>query len=218
VKLLVIEDDEAILSLLKRGLEEEGMVVDSATNGEDGEYLAEVNRYDIIILDWMLPEKSGIEILKKLRDKDIKTPVLMLTAKDAIENKLEGLNEGADDYLTKPFNFDELIARINAIYRRSALKGSDKIVINGDIEVDFDSKLVKKNGEIVNLTAKEFEFLEFLLANRGSLVSVEMIQDQLWNSEEFINSNVIQVIIYRLRNKLGKDLIKSKRNMGYFIE
>ena len=218
MKLLVIEDDEAILSLLKRGLEEEGMVVDSATNGEDGEYLAEVNRYDIIILDWMLPEKSGIEILKKLRDKDIKTPVLMLTAKDAIENKLEGLNEGADDYLTKPFNFDELIARINAIYRRSALKGSDKIVINGDIEVDFDSKLVKKNGEIVNLTAKEFEFLEFLLANRGSLVSVEMIQDQLWNSEEFINSNVIQVIIYRLRNKLGKDLIKSKRNMGYFIE
>jgi DNA-binding response OmpR family regulator len=218
VKLLVIEDDEAILSLLKRGLEEEGMVVDSATNGEDGEYLAEVNRYDIIILDWMLPEKSGIEILKKLRDKDIKTPVLMLTAKDAIENKLEGLNEGADDYLAKPFNFDELIARINAIYRRSALKGSDKIVINGDIEVDFDSKLVKKNGEIVNLTAKEFEFLEFLLANRGSLVSVEMIQDQLWNSEEFINSNVIQVIIYRLRNKLGKDLIKSKRNMGYFIE
>ncbi len=217
MKLLVIEDDEAILSLLKRGLEEEGMVVDTAANGEDGEYLAEVNHYDIIILDWMLPEKSGIDILKDLRSKDIKTPVLMLTAKDAMENKLEGLNEGADDYLTKPFNFDELIARINAIYRRSALKGSDKIVID-DIEVDFESKLVKKNGEIVNLTAKEFEFLEFLLANRGSLVSTEMIQDQLWNSEEFVNSNVIQVIVYRLRNKLGKDLIKSKRNMGYFIE
>jgi DNA-binding response OmpR family regulator len=217
MKLLVIEDDEAILSLLKRGLEEEGMVVDVATNGEDGEYLAEVNHYDIIILDWMLPKKSGIEILKDIRDKNIKTPVLMLTAKDAMENKLEGLNEGADDYLTKPFNFDELIARINAIYRRSALKGSDKIVI-GDIEVDFESKLVKKDGKIVNLTAKEFEFLEFLLANRGSLVSTEMIQDQLWNSEEFVNSNVIQVIVYRLRNKLGKDLIKSKRNMGYFIE
>jgi DNA-binding response OmpR family regulator len=217
MKLLVIEDDAAILELLKRGLEEEGMVVDVATNGEDGEYLAEVNHYDIIILDWMLPKKSGIEILKEIRDKNIKTPVLMLTAKDAMENKLEGLNEGADDYLTKPFNFDELIARINAIYRRSALKGSDKIVI-GDIEVDFESKLVKKDGKIVNLTAKEFEFLEFLLANRGSLVSTEMIQDQLWNSEEFVNSNVIQVIVYRLRNKLGKDLIKSKRNMGYFIE
>jgi DNA-binding response OmpR family regulator len=216
MKILVIEDDKAILSLLKRGLEEEGMVVDAAENGEDGEYLAKMNHYDIIILDWMLPEKSGIEILKELRDEDIKTPVLMLTAKDAIENKLEGLNEGADDYLTKPFNFDELIARLNAIYRRSALKGSSKIVI-GDVEIDVDSKIVKKNGEIVNLTAKEFELFEFLVANRGKLVSIEMIEDELWSNDEFVNSNVIQVIIYRLRNKLGKDLIKSKRSMGYFI-
>jgi DNA-binding response OmpR family regulator len=217
MKLLIIEDDEAILSLLKRGLEEEEMVVDTATSGEDGEYLAEVNHYDIIILDWMLPGKSGIEILKDLRKNNINTPVLMLTAKDTMENKLEGLNEGADDYLIKPFNFDELIARINAIYRRSVLKGSSKIEI-GDIEIDIDSKIVKKNGEIVNLTAKEFELFEFLVAKKGSLVSIEMIQDQLWNSDEFINSNVIQVIIYRLRNKLGKNLIKSKRNMGYFIE
>jgi len=216
MKILVIEDDKAILSLLKRGLEEEGMVVDAAENGEDGEYLAKINHYDIIILDWMLPEKSGIEILKELRDEDIKTPVLMLTAKDAIENKLEGLNEGADDYLTKPFNFDELIARLNAIYRRSALKGSSKIVI-GDVEIDVDSKIVRKNGEIVNLTAKEFELFEFLVANRGKLVSIEMIEDELWSNDEFVNSNVIQVIIYRLRNKLGKDLIKSKRSMGYFI-
>jgi DNA-binding response OmpR family regulator len=217
MKILIIEDDEAILSLLKRGLEEEGMIIDTAKDGEDGEYLAEINHYDIIILDWMLPQKSGIELLKDLREKGIKTPVLMLTAKDAIENKIEGLNEGADDYLTKPFNFDELLARLNAIYRRSVLKGNNKIVID-DIEVDFDSKIIRKNGEVVNLTAKEFELLEFLIANRGSVVSVDMIQDQLWNSDEFINSNVIQVIIYRLRNKLGKDLIKSKRNMGYFIE
>jgi len=217
MKILVIEDDKAISSLLKRGLEEEGMVIDAVENGEDGEYLAKLNHYDIIILDWMLPEKSGIEILKELRNNDIKIPVLMLTAKDAIENKLEGLNEGADDYLTKPFNFDELIARLNAIYRRSALKGSSKIIIK-DIEIDVDSKIVKKNGEVVNLTAKEFELFEFLVANKGSLVSIEMIQDQLWNADEFVNSNVIQVIIYRLRNKLGKDLIKSKRSMGYFIE
>jgi DNA-binding response OmpR family regulator len=216
MKILIIEDDEAILSLLKRGLEEEGMIIDTAKDGEDGEYLAEINHYDIVILDWMLPQKSGIELLKDLREKGIKTPVLMLTAKDAIENKIEGLNEGADDYLTKPFNFDELLARLNAIYRRSVLKGNNKIVID-DIEVDFDSKIIRKNGEVVNLTAKEFELLEFLIANRGSVVSVDMIQDQLWNSDEFINSNVIQVIIYRLRNKLGKDLIKSKRNMGYFL-
>jgi len=217
MKILIIEDDIAILNMLKRGLEDEEFIVDTAINGEDGEYLLDINSYDLIILDWMLPKKEGIEVLKDIRDKGILTPVLMLTAKDTIHNKIEGLNNGADDYLTKPFSFDELVARINAIYRRTALKGTNKVVLD-NIEIDFDSKLVKKDGKIVDLTAKEFELLEFLLANRGSLVSVETIQEQLWNSEEFISSNVIQVIIYRLRNKLSKDLIKSKRNLGYYIE
>jgi len=217
MKVLIIEDDESILNMLKRGLEDEDFVVDTALNGEDGEYLASTNHYDVIILDWMLPKKSGIEVLKSLRDKGILTPVLMLTAKDTTDNKIEGLNSGADDYLPKPFSFDELIARLNAIYRRSALKGSNKVTI-GNIEIDFDAKLVKKDGKIVDLTAKEYELLEFLVANRGSLVSSQMIQDQLWSNDEFIESNVIQVIIYRLRNKLSKDLIKSKRNLGYYIE
>ena len=217
MKVLIIEDDESILNMLKRGLEDEDFVVDTALNGEDGEYLASTNHYDVIILDWMLPKKSGIEVLKSLRDKGILTPVLMLTAKDTTDNKIEGLNSGADDYLPKPFSFDELLARLNAIYRRSALKGSNKVTI-GNIEIDFDAKLVKKDGKIVDLTAKEYELLEFLVANRGSLVSSQMIQDQLWNNDEFIESNVIQVIIYRLRNKLSKDLIKSKRNLGYYIE
>jgi DNA-binding response OmpR family regulator len=217
MKVLIIEDDESILNMLKRGLEDEDFVVDTAINGEDGEYLASTNHYDVIILDWMLPKKSGIEVLKSLRDKGILTPVLMLTAKDTTDNKIEGLNSGADDYLPKPFSFDELLARLNAIYRRSALKGSNKVTI-GNIEIDFDAKLVKKDGKIVDLTAKEYELLEFLVANRGSLVSSQMIQDQLWSNDEFIESNVIQVIIYRLRNKLSKDLIKSKRNLGYYIE
>ena len=217
MKVLIIEDDEAILNMLKRGLEDEDFVVDIAKNGEDGEYLAKLNHYDVIILDWMLPNKEGIEVLKDIRKQGVLTPVLMLTAKDTTDNKIEGLNSGADDYLAKPFSFDELLARLNAIYRRSVLKGSNKIVID-EIEIDFDAKIVKKDGEIVDLTAKEYELLEFLLANRGSVVSNEMIQEQLWNSEEFISSNVIQVIIYRLRNKLSKKLIKSKRNLGYFIE
>jgi len=217
MKILIIEDDEAILNMLKKGLEDEDFVVDIATNGEDGEYLASMNNYDVIILDWMLPNKDGIEVLKDIRKKGVLTPVLMLTAKDTTDNKIEGLNSGADDYLPKPFSFDELLARLNAIYRRSALKGSNKIIID-NIEIDFDSKIVKKDGKIVDLTAKEYELLEFLLANRGSVVSAEMIQEQLWNSEEFISSNVIQVIVYRLRNKLSKNLIKSKRNLGYFIE
>lgn len=217
MKLLIIEDDKSILNMLKRGLEEEDFIIDTAENGEDGEYLASINHYDIIILDWMLPNKSGIEILKSLREQNILTPVLMLTAKDTINDKVEGLNSGADDYLSKPFSFDELLARLNAIYRRSALKGNNKIVID-NIEIDFDAKVVKKDDKIVDLTAKEFELLEFLFANRGNLVSTEMIQEQLWNSEKFINSNVIQVIVYRLRNKLSKDLIKSKRGIGYYIE
>jgi len=217
MKLLIVEDDIAILNMLKRGLEEEGFVIDSAENGEDGEYMLETNSYDIVILDWMLPEKSGIELLKEIREKGILTPILMLTAKDRVDNKIEGLNSGADDYLAKPFSFDELVARLNAIYRRTALKGKNRITIE-NIEIDFDNKIVKKDGKLVDLTAKEFELLEFLIANRGGVVSNEMIQEQLWNSEEFINSNVIQVIIYRLRNKLSKTLIKSKRNLGYYIE
>jgi DNA-binding response OmpR family regulator len=214
---LIIEDDIAILNMLKRGLEDEDFVVDTAKDGEEGEYMAKVNHYDVIILDWMLPKKEGIEVLKSIRKENILTPVLMLTAKDTTNNKIEGLNNGADDYLAKPFSFDELLARLQAIYRRSALKGNNKLIIN-NIEIDFDSKVVKKDGELVDLTAKEYELLEFLLSHKGSVVSAEMIQEQLWNSEEFITSNVIQVIVYRLRNKLAKDLIKSKRNLGYFVE
>ena len=217
MKVLIIEDDEAILRMLKRGLEEEDFVIDTATNGEDGEYLVGTSHYDVILLDWMLPEKSGIDVLKSIREKGILTPVLMLTAKDTTDNKVEGLNNGADDYLAKPFSFDELLARLNAIYRRSALKGNNKVIID-NIEIDIDAKLVRKDNEIVDLTAKEYELLEFLVANRGNVVSTQMIQEQLWNNEEFITSNVIQVIVYRLRNKLSKNLIKSKRNLGYYIE
>ena len=217
MKILIIEDDEAILNMLKRGLEDENFIVDTAVSGEDGEYMLSISNYDLIILDWMLPNKEGIEILKDIRNNDILTPVLMLTARDSIDNKIDALKNGADDYLVKPFSFDELVARINAIYRRTFLKGNNKIIID-NIEIDFDSKLVKKDENIINLTSKEFELLEFLFANRGSIVSLETIQEQLWNSEEFISSNVIQVIIYRLRNKLSKDLIKSKRNLGYYIE
>lgn len=217
MKLLIIEDDPHILSFLTRGFSEDGYIVESAKDGADGEYLALMNTYDVIVLDWMLPSQSGIEILKSLRDKNITTPVIMLSAKGEVENKIAALNLGADDYLAKPFSFDELIARVEALYRRNISLGLNEISI-GDIQINLDTKTVYKNSEAVEITAKEYELLSFLIQHENSLVSNAMIEEQLWNNQEFIHSNVIQVTIYHLRKKLGKDLIKSYRGLGYKIE
>ena len=217
MKILVIEDDPNILSLLKRGLVEDGHFIETSEDGEEGEYLASMNNYDLIILDWMLPNKEGIEILKSLRKKNITIPVLMLTAKSEIDDKVLGLNHGADDYLSKPFSYKELIARIEAIYRRSLSDGKNEIIIN-DLTIDMNKKIVKKENAEISLTAKEYELLLFLIKNKNSMVSNGMIEQQLWNTEEFINSNVIPVTIYHLRKKIGKDLIKSFRGLGYKIE
>ena len=217
MKILIIEDDENILSFLKRGFEEEGFVVDTASDGEDGEYLALMNGYDVIVLDWMLPYKNGIEILQTLREKNISTPTIMLTAKDEIDDKVLGLSSGADDYLSKPFSFKELSARVGALYRRTVSSGSNTVKIK-DVVIDIDSKTVTKEGQKVVLTQKEYELLLFLVKNKNAAVSNSMIEDQLWNDEEYINSNVIQVTIYHLRKKIGKDLIKSSRGLGYTIE
>ncbi len=217
VKILIVEDEKDILSFLKRGFEEEGYVVDTADNGQDGEYKIALNHYDIIILDWMLPEKSGIEILKCIIKMEIKTPVVLLTAKDEVKDKVEALKIGADDYVTKPFSFEELEARVESLYRRSISKGSNTIEFQ-DIIIDIPSKQVTKAGSIVELLAKEYELLLFLIKNKNCFVSVNKIYDAIWGDEEFINSNVIQVIIYRLRKKPGKDLVKSSRGLGYKIE
>jgi len=217
LKLLIIEDDERIVAFLKRGLEEDGYTIDSALNGEEGEYLATINYYDVIILDWMLPGKNGIEILKTLRKKEIKTPVLMLSAKDEISDKVTGLKNGADDYLAKPFAYDEFVARIEALQRRNVSQGINTIKI-GDIIIDTDAKTLKIAGILVSLTSKEYELLVFLIKHKNSMVSNSMIQDGLWSGEEYINSNVIQVTLYHLRKKIGKDIIKSYRGLGYKIE
>lgn len=217
MKILLIEDDAHIVSFLQRGLVEEGHSIDTALDGEEGEYLASINTYDLIILDWMLPSKNGIEVLNSLRKKNISTSVLMLTAKGEIDDKVLGLNSGADDYLSKPFSFKELIARIDAIYRRSLSDGKNTILIN-DLNIDISKKIVKKKDIEILLTAKEYELLLFLIKNKNSMVSNGMIEEQLWNNEEFTNSNVIQVTIYHLRKKIGKNLIKSFRGLGYKIE
>lgn len=217
MKILIVEDDENILSFLKRGFQEEDYIIDSADDGDDGEYLATSNSYDIIILDWMLPNKSGIEILSSIREQNITTPVIMLTAKGEIDDKIEGLTYGADDYMSKPFSFKELLARSKALYRRSISVASNSINIK-DIIINIDAKSVTKDKQELELAQKEYELLLFLAKNKNKIVSNSMIEEQLWNNEEYINSNVIQVTIYNLRKKLGKEFIKSSRGLGYKIE
>ncbi|MBT3281290.1 MAG: response regulator transcription factor [Campylobacteraceae bacterium] len=217
MKILIIEDDENILSFLKRGFEEDGYIIDTATNGEDGEYLATVNTYDLIILDWMLPMKDGMEILSTLRNQKISTPTIMLTAKSEIDDKVSALNIGADDYLSKPFSFKELNARVQALYRRS-LSQSDNTIHIKNLIIDINTKVVSKDNEPLVLTQKEYELLLFLIKHKNTPVSNIMIEDQLWNYDDYINSNVIQVTIYNLRKKIGKEFISSSRGLGYKVE
>ncbi|QOR61243.1 response regulator transcription factor [Sulfurovum sp. ST-21] len=217
MKILIVEDEEHILSFLTRGFREDGHLVESSMDGEEGEYMSSTNRYDIIILDWMLPGKNGLEILHSLRNKQIKTPVIMLTAKGETEEKVAVLTAGADDYLVKPFAYEELLARVGALYRRSAMEGSNTISIQ-DITLDLDAKTVYKEGETITLSQKEFELLLFLVKHKNNMVTNAMIEEQLWSSDTVINSNVIQVTVYHLRKKIGKHLIKSFRGLGYKIE
>ena len=216
MKLLIIEDDEDIISFLTRGFQEDGHLIESAIDGEDGEYLASVNSYDVIIIDWMLPSKNGIEIIKSLREKNIVTPIIMLSAKGEIEHKIEGLQYGADDYLSKPFSFAELEARVAALHRRSVSQGVTLLHI-GEITINTTTKTLTKKEVQIILTAKEYELLLFLIKHKNIFVTNEMIEEQLWGMQEYINSNVIQVTIYHLRKKLGKELIKSTRGLGYKI-
>jgi len=218
MKLLIVEDDKNILSFLKRGFEENSHIVDSAENGKDGEYLAIVNIYDVIILDWMLPIKSGIEVLKSLRLQNITTHILMLTAKDGIKDTVNGLKSGADDYLSKPFSFDILEARVEALYRRSVSSDANNIIKLNTIMIDIDKKIVTKDDDEISLSSKEYELLLFLIKHKNSYVSKPQIEDGLWNNEEFVSSNVIEVTIYKLRKKIGKEFIKSFRGLGYKIE
>ena len=217
MKLLLIEDEENIVSFLKRGLEEDGYILDIAYDGEEGEYLASVNNYDVIILDWMIPKKSGIDVLKSLRSKNISTSILMLSAKGESENKIEGLKNGCDDYLSKPFNFNELEARLEALYRRSLSKSNNSISFK-NIKIDLDKKIVLKDNSVLTLSLKEYDLLLFLIKYKNSFVTILQIEDGLYNNEQFLNSNVIQVTIYNLRKKLGKEIIKNSRGLGYKIE
>jgi DNA-binding response OmpR family regulator len=218
MKILLVEDDEKIAGLIKKKLRLEGYRVDWAVDGEEGLYLAEANNYDVMIIDWMLPKLDGLTLLKKIREKK-NTPALMLTAKSDLNDKIEGLGV-ADDYLTKPFSFEELVARLKALYRRNKQLKSNVLRV-GDLELNPDTKEVRRGDRKIELTAKQFELLKLLMANKNRIVSPAMIMENLWEIGEEITSNVVNVYISHLRKKIDgpeeKKLIKTIRGMGFKI-
>lgn len=219
MKILIIEDDLKIINFLKKGLVEECYVVDSSTNGDEGLYLASVNEYDLILLDVMLPIKDGIEVCKALRASKNQTPIIMLTAKDSIEDKIKGLDIGANDYLAKPFSFAELLARIR-VQLRTTNSSQTKISI-ADLELDLLNKTAVRANEKITLTAKEFTLLEYLIKNKDRVLSETTINSALSSFEDSNISNIVNVYIYRLRNKIDKNfdnkLIKTVRGIGFRI-
>ncbi|MBN1794029.1 MAG: response regulator transcription factor [Candidatus Omnitrophica bacterium] len=221
MRILLIEDEKKIAAFIERGLKEENYTVDTVPDGEQGLFLAEVNPYDLIILDLMLPDKDGLVICKELRNKNINTPLLMLTAKGTTRDKVSGLNAGADDYLTKPFAFEELLARIRALLRRQQ---QDKLTTlkTADLELNQITHQVKRSGREMVLTAKEYALLEYLMLNAGQVVTRTMISEHVWNEDFDSFTNVIDVYINYLRNKIDRgfdvQLIHSVRGTGYMLK
>lgn len=223
MKILLIEDDHRISSSVRKGLEQEGYIVDVAFNGESGLDMALSNGFDVVVLDLMLPLMDGLEVCKNLREQNNETPVLMLTAKSEVSDKVTGLNIGADDYLAKPFSFEELLARIKALSRRSRNTQSD-VLTAGDLTLNKDSFEVIRAGKKIELSKKEFMLLEYLLQNKAKTVTKEQIINKVWEFDTDILPNTVEVFIGYLRNKLDKPfkksglLIKTVRGFGYKIE
>lgn len=215
-----MEDEHRLASIVKKGLEEEGFAVDTAHDGEEGQYLAEVEDYDLIILDVMLPKVDGITICRNLRQEKIKVPILMLTAKASVEDKVAGLDSGADDYLTKPFAFLELRSRINALIRRSRQEVTPILAI-ADLVLDPLKHNVVRDGRNINLTPKEFAVLEFLLRHKDEVVTRTMVTEHVWDYNFGGMSNVVDVFVAAIRRKVDRDaqtkLIHTIHGVGYKI-
>lgn len=216
MRLLVIEDDPLLRHSLSEGLREEMYAVDTAEDGVEGLAKAQGSDYDAIVLDGMLPGFDGWELLLRLR-REKTTPVLMLTARDAVPDRIRGLDAGADDYLTKPFDFEELLARLRALIRRSSGAGSNLLELDG-IAVDTAAKLVMKEGEIVSLTPREYGLVEYLALHRGSVVSRTELYEHLFDENEDTLSNLLDVHVSNVRKKLGSSFISTRRGHGYSIE
>lgn len=221
MRILIAEDEKKIAEFIKRGLKEEGYAADLAHNGPDALSLAEENPYDLLLLDVMLPGLDGVAVCAKLRENGFVSPILMLTAKDRVEDKVKGLDSGANDYLTKPFAFEELLARIRALLRARPAEASTRLTA-GDIELDLAAHKATLAGAELDLSAKEFSLLEYLVRNKGKIVTRTMIAEHVWDINFDTGTNVIDVYINYLRKKLEKKpsnkVIHTVRGKGYILK
>jgi DNA-binding response OmpR family regulator len=220
MRILIVEDEKSLADIIKKGIEEEGYAVDVAYNGEEGLFMSENEPSDLIILDIMLPLIDGMTILKRIRKAGINTPVLMLTAKDTIMDKVSGLDSGADDYLTKPFSFEELLARVRALLRRNTEVKTSLLMIE-DLTIDMATHEVKREGKDILLSAREYALLEYMVLNKNKVLSRTALTEHLYNQDFDLDSNVIDVFVNRIRNKIDRDydikLIHTVRGAGYML-
>lgn len=220
MRVLLVEDDDRIAAFVAKGLRENSYAVDAASDGYEATYMSSINSYDLFILDVNLPKQDGFEVCRQLRESGNNKPILMLTARDSVEDRISGLDTGADDYLTKPFAFDELLARLRALLRRQNEIRSPQIVV-ADLQIDTMSRTVQRGGKHIELTTKEYSLIEFLAINKGRVVGREEISEHVWDDSFDPFSNLIEVYIKRLRSKLDEgyemQLIHTRRGAGYIL-
>ncbi|RII28645.1 MAG: DNA-binding response regulator [Geobacter sp.] len=221
MKILVVEDEKKVSSFIKRGLEEEKYDVDIANDGEEGLRMALDKAYDLIVLDWMLPKRDGLSVVREMRGRSTMTPVLMLTAKDSVEDIVAGLDSGSDDYLTKPFAFAELLARVRALLRRSEMDRGAELRF-ADLRIDPVTHKVWRSEKEIDLTAKEYALLEYFMRNPNQVLTRTMIADHVWDYTFDSFTNIIDVYVNYLRKKIDRDadkkLIHTVRGVGYILK
>lgn len=222
MRILVVEDDKKVASLIVKGLKQEGFAVDHVDNGEDGLHLALTEPYDAFIIDIMLPKLDGLSLIEKMRHKKINTPVIILSAKRSVDDRVKGLQTGSDDYLVKPFAFSELLARVQAHLRRASASVSPTRLVVGDVQMDLLTREVFRGDQKIDLQPREFALLEYLMRNAGKVVSKTMIMEHVWDYNFDPQTNVVDVLVCRLRNKIDRDfekkMIHTIRGVGYVFK
>jgi heavy metal response regulator len=222
MRVLIVEDDSQIASFITKGLQQAGFAVDHVSDGEAGLHMARVNSYDALIVDLMLPKQDGFSLIEGLRSRGDSTPVLILSARGSLDDKLRGFRVGSDDYLTKPFSFAELLARLQALLRRATRGQSQNVLTVGDLRMDLLSRRISRGEKEIELQPREFALLEYLMRNAGNVVSKTMILEHVWDYHFDPQTNVVDVLVHRLRSKIDRDfstkLLHTFRGVGYVLK